>query len=223
MSIFREVKEHISARSVAEGYGLKVRRNGMACCPFHEDKHPSMKIDQMFYCFGCGAKGDSISYVANMFGLSQYDAACKIIKDFQLNIQTRSLGNKKKEIHSQQNERMRIIQIKKKFDKWCNETGIQIKELKEYIIAIKQHLRQKSVDEVMNSDAVASLFHAEVLLEYWLDILCMGTIEEKQEFFKKGRKEVDSIVNQIKRSGAELLGADWRNNGNGDEQRRGCA
>ena len=51
MNIFQEVKERVTARQVAERYGLKVRRNGMACCPFHNDKHPSMKIDQNYYCF----------------------------------------------------------------------------------------------------------------------------------------------------------------------------
>ena len=59
MNIFREVKERVTARQVAERYGLKVRRNGMACCPFHNDKHPSMKIDRNYYCFACGAKFQS--------------------------------------------------------------------------------------------------------------------------------------------------------------------
>lgn len=56
MNIFQEVKARVTARQVAERYGLKVSRNGMACCPFHNDKHPSMKIDQNYYCFACGEK-----------------------------------------------------------------------------------------------------------------------------------------------------------------------
>ena len=71
----------------AEKYGLKVGRNGMACCPFHNDKHPSMKIDDSHYhCFGCGAHGDAIGFVAAMFGLGQYEAACRINEDFNLGI-----------------------------------------------------------------------------------------------------------------------------------------
>ncbi len=34
MNIFSEVKEHLTARQAAEYYGLKVKRNGTACCPF---------------------------------------------------------------------------------------------------------------------------------------------------------------------------------------------
>ena len=56
MNIFREMKERVTARQVAERYGLKVSRNGMACCPFHNDKHPSMKIDQNYYCLGLSSK-----------------------------------------------------------------------------------------------------------------------------------------------------------------------
>ena len=84
MNIFSEVKEHLTARQAAEFYGLKVKRNGIACCPFHDDKHPSMKIDRNYHCFACGVGGDAIDYVSRMFGLSQYDAALKLIEDFTL-------------------------------------------------------------------------------------------------------------------------------------------
>lgn len=83
MSIFTEVKKHVTAREVAEFYGLKVGRKGLACCPFHDDKHPSMKIDRFYYCFACGAKGDAINYVADRYGLTPYESARKIADDFQ--------------------------------------------------------------------------------------------------------------------------------------------
>ena len=86
MNIFQKVKERVTARQVAEKYGLKVRQNGMACCPFHNDKHPSMKIGRNYYCFACGAKGDAVNYVAILFGLSQFEAAKKINEDFTLGI-----------------------------------------------------------------------------------------------------------------------------------------
>ena len=44
MNVFEVVKENVTARQVAEAYGLKVSRTGMACCPFHSDKSPSMKL-----------------------------------------------------------------------------------------------------------------------------------------------------------------------------------
>lgn len=49
MSIFQSVKEFVTARQAAEQYGVKVNRNGMVCCPFHKDRHPSMKVEKGFY------------------------------------------------------------------------------------------------------------------------------------------------------------------------------
>ena len=43
MSIYDHVKGLVTTREAAEHYGLKVNRNGMACCPFHEDHHPNLR------------------------------------------------------------------------------------------------------------------------------------------------------------------------------------
>ena len=65
MTIYETIKAAISVKQAAEHYGLKVNRNGMACCPFHNDRHPSLKLNEdYFFCFGCGAKGDVIDFVA---------------------------------------------------------------------------------------------------------------------------------------------------------------
>ena len=44
------------------------------CCPFHGDKHPSMKVDSRFHCFACQADGDVIDFVGRLFQLSPYKA-----------------------------------------------------------------------------------------------------------------------------------------------------
>ena len=66
MNVFEIVKENVTARQAAEAYGLKVGRTGMACCPFHSDKSPSMKLDERYYCFGCGATGDAVDLTAKL-------------------------------------------------------------------------------------------------------------------------------------------------------------
>ena len=82
MTIFEKAKSLATARDAAEYYGLEVERNGMACCPFHEDHTPSMKLDERFHCFGCGEDGDVIDFVSRLFGLNAKEAAEKIIADF---------------------------------------------------------------------------------------------------------------------------------------------
>ena len=83
-NVFEAVKQSVSTREAAEFYGIKVSRNGMACCPFHDDKNPSMKVDQRFHCFGCGADGDVIDFTAKLFDLSPKEAAEKLAQDFGL-------------------------------------------------------------------------------------------------------------------------------------------
>ena len=88
---YEKIKKAVSAREAAEAYGIRVNRSGMACCPFHDDHVPSMKVDQNFICFGCGAKGDVIDFAAKLFGLTPYEAAKKLIADMGL---TESLENR---------------------------------------------------------------------------------------------------------------------------------
>ena len=123
LNIFSEVKEQLTTRQVAESYGLRIRKNGVACCPFHDDRHPSMKVDKNYHCFACGVGGDVIDYTARMYGLSQYDAAKKLIEDFGLHVQTEAMSREERQrLRREKEERMRIIQIKKRFYRWCEET-----------------------------------------------------------------------------------------------------
>ena len=82
MTIYEKAKSLVTARGAAEHYGLTVDRNGMALCPFHDDHHPSMKLDERFHCFACGADGDATDLTARLFGLSPYEAAEKLIREF---------------------------------------------------------------------------------------------------------------------------------------------
>ena len=83
MKLFESVKAAVPLRQAAEHYGLRVLRNGMTCCPFHKDRHPSLKLNEdFFYCFGCGTSGDVIDFTARLFGLSPYAAAQKLETDF---------------------------------------------------------------------------------------------------------------------------------------------
>ena len=83
MTLFETVKHSVTVKQAAEHYGCKVNRGDMICCPFHDDRHPSMKLNEKyFYCFGCGATGDVIDLVARLFGLSSFEAAQKLAQDF---------------------------------------------------------------------------------------------------------------------------------------------
>ena len=55
MNCFQNVKYGVSCREAAERYGVEVNYHGMALCPFHNDRHPSLYVaDDHYHCFGCG-------------------------------------------------------------------------------------------------------------------------------------------------------------------------
>ena len=84
-NVFEMVKQFVTVREAAERYGIEVKRGGMVCCPFHDDKNPSMKLnEEYFYCFGCGATGDVIDLTARLYNLSPKEAAEKLAQDFGL-------------------------------------------------------------------------------------------------------------------------------------------
>ena len=65
-------------------YGIRVNRQGMAICPFHNDKNPSMKLDMRFHYFSCQADRDTVDFVSRLFGLSSKEAAMKLADDFSI-------------------------------------------------------------------------------------------------------------------------------------------
>ena len=121
-NIFCEIRSKVSAREAAEYYGLKVGRNGMACCPFHPDRHPSLKLDERFHCFGCGADGDVIDYVSRLTGLTLYESALKLCHDFGIMVpQTSSVSSRKARPGVRRcpaGKRQEKTRIQEKFRRW---------------------------------------------------------------------------------------------------------
>ena len=184
MSIFSEVKEYLTARQVAEYYGLQAKRNGLACCPFHDDKHPSMKIEKNYHCFACGVGGDVVDYVSRMFGLSQYDAALKLIEDFILPVEVRGSTElniqEKERIHREKAERERIAHIKERFEKWCSQTIDMLRNCILEIDEVNHFLIEKPPDIIFSEDMHRCSMQSRLSITGW--IFCVW------ERFQKGRR-----------------------------------
>ena len=83
MTIFEAVKTTVTPRMAAEHFGPSVSRNGMVCCPFHDDRHPNMKLyEDHYHCFGCQANGDVIAFTSKLFAITSLEAAQKLAADF---------------------------------------------------------------------------------------------------------------------------------------------
>ncbi len=77
------IKAESDIVSVVNGY-TKLERRGRTywgCCPFHQEKTPSFSVTPdkgLFYCFGCQAGGDVISFLMKVDHLTFMDAAKKL-------------------------------------------------------------------------------------------------------------------------------------------------
>lgn len=189
MNVFDTVKQSVTARQAAEMYGLKIRRNNMVSCPFHNDRTPSMKVDNRFHCFGCGADGDVIDFVSRIFGISSLEAAQKIASDFGISYDVKSAVTKPKKII-------------------CRKTDAQIYAEAEQrcfrVLSDYYHLLKKwEIDYAPNiDDETCHPLFVEALqrkthLEYLLDILVFGEIEEKALLVMEYGKEVASLEQRV--------------------------
>lgn len=91
MSLFNYLKNNLSILDIISEYvQLKPAGNyWKGSCPFHSEKDASFTVSpdkQIFYCFGCHAKGDVISFIAKKESLSQIEAAKYIIEKYQLEL-----------------------------------------------------------------------------------------------------------------------------------------
>ncbi len=60
-----------------------------ACCPFHGEKTPSFHVEDekaRYYCFGCHAKGDAISFLMDMQSMSFIEAVTALAEEAGLEV-----------------------------------------------------------------------------------------------------------------------------------------
>lgn len=87
MTIFELIGQEVTARQVAELYGLKIDRSGRGFCPWHDDgRHAALAFlpSGDCYCHACHNHGDATDLAAQMLGVSKKEAAEQIRKDFRL-------------------------------------------------------------------------------------------------------------------------------------------
>ena len=166
-SVFEAVKQSVTVREAAQMYGIEVNRSGMACCPFHDDKNPSMKLnEEYFYCFGCGASGDVIDLAARLFGLSSYDAAKKLAADFGITGQKPSILAKLQRGKSQVEAERRSFRV----------LGDYLRILQDW----KEHCAPQSPEDGIDP-RYAEACHMLERIGNMLDILACGTPQERAE------------------------------------------
>ena len=185
--VFEEIKDRVSMPEVVKFYGFDVNRGGMMCCPFHDDRNPSMKIyEQNYYCFGCGESGDATGFVAKIYGLRQIDAAKKISYDFGLGLFDRD----------------RAVPIKtepseyQKFRSWINSATIIVSAYFDKLNDWRERYRPKNENDKPNALFVESLQQMSYV-EYLRDTLKFGSKEDQHDMYEHDKAVIEKIRQRL--------------------------
>lgn len=187
-NVFEAVKQSVSTREAAEFYGIKVSRNGMACCPFHDDKNPSMKVDQRFHCFGCGADGDVIDFTAKLFDLSPKEAAEKLAQDFGLIYD------------SQAPPRRRYVRQKTEAQKFREDRQQCYRVLSDYYYLLKKWEADNSprTPEEEPHPRFVEAIQKKTYVEYLLDLFLYESEEEQKAWIAEHTAEITHLERRLK-------------------------
>lgn len=187
-NVFEAVKQSVSTREAAEFYGIKVKRNGMACCPFHDDKNPSMKVDQRFHCFGCGADGDVIDFTAKLFDLSPKEAAEKLAQDFGLIYD------------SQAPPRRRYVRQKTEAQKFQEDRQRCYRVLSDYYYLLKKWESDNSprTPEEEPHPRFVEAIQKKTYVEYLLDLFLYESEEEQKAWIADHTAEITHLERRLK-------------------------
>ena len=187
-NVFEAVKQSVSTREAAAFYGIEVKRNGMACCPFHDDKNPSMKVDQRFHCFGCGADGDVIDFTAKLFNLSPKEAAEKLAQDFGLIYD------------SQAPPRRRYVRQKTEAQKFREDRQRCYRVLSDYYYLLKKWEIDNSprTPEEEPHPRFVEAIQKKTYVEYLLDLFLYESEEEQKAWIAEHTAEITHLERRLK-------------------------
>ena len=188
-SVFETVKQSITVREAAQMYGIEVNRSGMACCPFHDDKNPSMKLnEEYFYCFGCGATGDVIDFTARLYNLSPKEAAEKLAQDFGL------------AYDSQAPPRRRYVRQKSEAQKFKEDRDHTFRVLADYFHLLRKwetDYTPKTPEENPHPRFMEAIQRKDYV-GYLLDFFLEDTPDEQRLWIAEHHSEIANLERRVK-------------------------
>ena len=184
MSIFDLVKANVNTYDVAVAEGFNPTKNKLICCPFHGENHPSMKVDERFYCFACGEKGDVIDFVGRLYGLNPKDAAEKIVVDFGL--EDSKDDSKIKEYKRQQSEQHAYLEKKRNLMR-------ALPELMENLQILKTSYRPRQEQDSIWSPVFCFATNKYEYIAYLYDYVLFEVADVQL------KTEIDGLMEEVKK------------------------
>ena len=148
MNLFSYIKQQLPILEVINEY-TPLKKAGLywkGCCPFHHERTPSFTVSphkDIFYCFGCHAGGDVISFIAKTEHCSPIDAARHIIERYRIQV-PQGIAFEKSENQETKNAYYTVCSV---FAQWCHQ---ELKKHPSILGYLEQRgLRKESIDSFM--------------------------------------------------------------------------
>lgn len=186
-NIFKEISERVKIQDVCRILGIELNSKNFALCPFHREKHPSFSVSpqlNIFYCFGCGEKGDSISLASKILRVKPLEAAKYINDTLNLGI---DIEHSKKANKYNLNQFMQTKKYYDEFNKWEKEMFVKLS---------KKYRELKYTEHSLdNPKYIESLYKCDYLGYIIEDIFIDGTPEDKLWFKRNCKKTIAYLDN----------------------------
>lgn len=173
-------------------HGIKLNRHNKAICPFHNEKTPSFTVTpekNLFYCFGCGRGGDSITLLAHLRGVTEKE----IIKDIN--------GQSTTYRHTEALKARQKYEIVKSFKKWVTDT-------ENCLFLIRKELSEQMYER--NNKFKGKFWESPDLVDLWweyvgdsvdriaeIDILLAHLEEEPAKFYETHKEVVKNLEYRV--------------------------
>jgi len=190
---------------------VKKGKDYWCCCIFHQEKTPSMKINDelgSFYCFGCGAKGDIFTIYTELYNYTFHDAIRELAQKVGITLQkinykqSEKINNVKKILATATEWYMQNLELEdtpscKEYLKKRNLSDNTIRKFKLGFsynpkTTLLEHLKSKSFDEndIIKSNVV-KFDNKNKLKDYFYKRLIFPIMDERSNVVGFGGRTLD--------------------------------
>lgn len=118
------LKSRLDLADIIQSHGVTLKKTGrnlVGLCPFHNEKSPSFSVNNenhFYYCFGCGASGDAITFVLERTGIAFRDAVQQLATQVGMDLPKPDLANQDFKAQEQRNYRKKLESLMESAANW---------------------------------------------------------------------------------------------------------
>ena len=205
---FETIKETLNITEVATNYGVEIKRNNQALCPFHNERTPSFTIypkTNSFKCFGCGVGGSVIDFVMLIHGIDALEATKMLDSDYSLGLfDNKPTQEELRQLSEQQARKNADKELDKAFENYINKAHELLCDYLHLLHNWKVTHAPKSINDTSEPHHLfVEACHELNYIEYLTNFLLIADIDELIGFYKTHREELRKIATRLRKIGTK--------------------